>query len=231
MVQEPPKCPSNINACEIISELVTLRVQVSELSELVHTDTLTGLSNFRYFMGALEQEMERTRRTGYATGLIMMDLDFFKKVNDEWGHDVGNKALVQAAKLIRASVRKMDAPCRYGGEEFAIILPSTDRQHTLLVAERIRKQIASTPLQLEDNEISLTASFGLDVFTGVEMGNAEEMIKRADGYLYQAKENGRNQGCIAAVKNKADSSSVNQDEKDALFGLFGDASDLNDVSY
>ena len=86
-------------------------------------------------------------------------------------------------------------------------------------------------MQLEDNEISLTASFGLDVFTGVEMGNAEEMIKRADGYLYQAKENGRNQVCIAAVKNKVDSSSVNQDEKDALFGLFGDASDLNDVSY
>jgi diguanylate cyclase (GGDEF)-like protein len=226
-----PKCPTQTEGCEVISELVDLRAQVTQLSELVHTDTLTGLSNFRYFIEALEQEMERTRRTGHSTGLIMMDLDFFKKVNDDWGHDVGNKALVLASRIIQASVRKMDAPCRYGGEEFAIILPSTDRGHTLLVAERIRAAIATTPLTFDGNEIVLTASFGVDIFSGVEKGGAEEMVKRADGYLYQAKEEGRNRVCIAPKEEKEDHSSVNQDEKDALFGLFGRSSDLNDTSY
>lgn len=231
IAQIPPQCPAQIDACEIISELVDLRDQVSALSELVHTDTLTGLSNFRYFIQALEQEMERTRRTGHATGLIMLDLDFFKKVNDDWGHDVGNKALVLASRLIQASVRKMDAPCRYGGEEFAVILPSTDRYHTLLVAERMRELIAITPLTFDDNEIVLTASFGVDIFTGVEKGCAEEMVKRADSYLYQAKNEGRNRVCIAPVEEKEDHSSVSQDEKDALFGLFGRSSDLGDTSY
>ncbi|UZE96687.1 GGDEF domain-containing protein [Alkalimarinus alittae] len=231
MPQISPSCPLQEASCDIITELVGLREQVSELSELVHTDTLTGLSNFRYFMQALEQEMERTRRTGHATGLIMVDLDYFKKVNDEWGHDVGNKALILASSLIKASVRKMDAPCRYGGEEFAIILPSTDRQHSILVAERARELIASTPLEFDGNEIMLTASFGVDIFTGVERGCAEEMVKRADGYLYKAKESGRNRVCIAPVEEKIDNSSVNQDEKDALFGLFGRASNLSDSSY
>lgn len=224
----PPACLSQKESCEIISELVDLREQVTELSELVHTDTLTGLSNFRYFIQALEQEMERTRRTGYATGLIMMDLDFFKKVNDDWGHDVGNQALVLASTLIKAAVRKMDAPCRYGGEEFAIILPSTDRHNSMLVAERVREMIATTPLVFDDNELLLTASFGIDIYTGLEAGGAEEMVKRADSYLYQAKEAGRNRVCVAPAVEKEDTSSVNQDEKDALFGLFGRAGNTND---
>lgn len=231
MSQTPPICPSRIASCDIITELVSLREEVSTLAELVHTDTLTGLSNFRYFIQALRQELERTRRTGHATGLIMMDLDFFKKVNDQWGHDVGNKALVLTSRLIRACVRKMDAPCRYGGEEFAIILPSTDRQYALLVAERVREMIATTPLQFDDNEIALSASFGVDIYSGAEKGDAEDMVKRADHYLYQAKKEGRNRVCIAPVVEKEDISSVNQDEKDALFGLFGQADNLSDTSY
>ena len=217
------ECPSTQASCEIISELLGLREQVSELSELVHTDTLTGLSNFRYFILALEQEMERTRRTGQDTGLIMMDLDFFKKVNDQWGHDVGNKALILAAQQIRAAVRKMDAPCRYGGEEFAVILPATNAHYTLQVAERIRLMIESTPLVIEEQVIPLTASFGIDIYSASVPGRAEDMVKRADGYLYQAKQEGRNRVCYAPVEFKEDISSVNQDEKDALFGLFGGA--------
>ena len=224
----PPQCPVKEESCEVISELVGLREKVSLLAELVHTDTLTGLSNFRYCIQALEQEMERTRRTGHATGLIMMDLDFFKKVNDDWGHDVGNKALVLAAQLIRAAIRKMDAPCRYGGEEFAIILPSTDKGQTIHVAERIREMVASTPLVFDEKEITLTASFGVDVFTVTQSGGAEEMIKRADSYLYEAKEKGRNRVCYAPDIEKEDISSVNQDEKDALYGMFGRSSELDD---
>lgn len=225
--ESTPECPSNRESCEIISELMGLRDKVSELAELVHTDTLTGLSNFRYFMLSLEQEMERTRRTGQDTGLIMIDLDFFKKVNDQWGHDVGNKALILAAQQIRAAVRKMDAPCRYGGEEFAVILPSTNTHHTLQVAERIRAMIEAAPLVTEEHVIPLTASFGIDIYTAGVPGGAEDMIKRADSYLYQAKQEGRNRVCYAPVEIRKDISSVNQDEKDALFGLFGRSSEAD----
>lgn len=227
MAQHPntlPTCPTSNESCEIISELTDLRDKVSELSELVHTDTLTGLSNFRYLMQALEQEMERTRRTGHATGLIMMDLDHFKKVNDQWGHDVGNQALILAARLIRAAVRKMDAPCRYGGEEFAIILPATDHHQTIQVAERIREMIEDTPLVFDQQELSLTASFGVDIYNAKVGGGVEEMIKRADSFLYQAKQEGRNRVCYAPIEIKPDLSSVSHDEKEALFGLFGRSS-------
>jgi len=228
--QDTIECPSNHESCEVISELLGLREQVSELSELVHTDTLTGLSNFRYFILALEQEMERTRRTGQDTGLIMMDLDFFKKVNDQWGHDVGNKALILAAQQIRAAVRKMDAPCRYGGEEFAVILPATNVHHTLLVAERIRSMIEAAPLVIEEQVVPLTASFGIDVYTANIPGRAEDMVRRADGYLYQAKQEGRNRVCCSPIEIKKDTSSVSQDEKDALFGLFGGSSDIEQTN-
>jgi len=221
------ECPSNLESCEVISELLSLREQISELSELVHTDTLTGLSNFRYFILSLKQEMERTRRTGHDTGLIMIDLDFFKKVNDQWGHDVGNQALILAAQQIRAAVRKMDMPCRYGGEEFAIILPSTNAHHTLHVAERIRTMIEAAPLVIEEHVIPLTASLGIDIYTPGVPGGPEDMIKRADSYLYQAKQEGRNRVCYAPVKIRKDISSVNQDEKDALADLFGRSSDAN----
>ena len=228
--QDALECPANQESCDVITELLGLREQVSELSELVHTDTLTGLSNFRYFMLALEQEMERTRRTGQDTGLIMIDLDFFKKVNDHWGHDAGNKALILAAQQIRAAVRKMDAPCRYGGEEFAVILPATNANYTLQVAERIRSMIEATPLVIEEQEIQLTASFGIDVYSASVLGGVEDMIKRADGYLYQAKEEGRNRVCYAPVETKEDISSVSQDEKNALFGLFRGSSDLEQIN-
>ena len=228
--QDTLECPSNQESCEIITELLGLRDQVSELSELVHTDTLTGLFNFRYFIGALEQEMERTRRTGQDTGLIMVDLDYFKKVNDQWGHDAGNKALILAAQQIRTAVRKMDAPCRYGGEEFAVILPATNANHTLQVAERIRSMIEDAPLVVDQQEVQLTASFGIDVYSASVQGGAEDMIKRADGYLYQAKQEGRNRVCYAPVKAKEDISSVSQDEKDALFGLFRGSSDLEQTN-
>jgi len=228
--QNTLECPSNQESCEIITELLGLREQVSELSELVHTDTLTGLFNFRYFIHALEQEMERTRRTGQDTGLIMIDLDYFKKVNDQWGHDAGNKALILAAQQIRAAVRKMDAPCRYGGEEFAIILPATNAHYTLQVAERIRSMIEAAPLVVEQQEVQLTASFGIDVYSASVPSGVEDMIKRADGYLYQAKQEGRNRVCYAPVKAKEDISSVSQDEKDALFGLFRGSSDLEQTN-
>ena len=117
-----PICPVGETDCPLVAEVSELRHNLVELSNLVRTDTLTGLANYRYFVQELGQEIERTQRSMQPTSLIMLDIDFFKKVNDQWGHEVGNQALKHLAQLLRQAVRRLDTPCRYGGEEFAIIL-------------------------------------------------------------------------------------------------------------
>ncbi|MCK5912666.1 MAG: GGDEF domain-containing protein, partial [Desulfuromusa sp.] len=152
----PPICPVCETDCGIIGEVAELRQKLEELSTLVRTDTLTGIANYRYFLQALEQEIERTRRSGQPTSLIMLDIDFFKKVNDRWGHEVGNQALVHLSRLLQKIVRKLDIPCRYGGEEFAIILPDTNLAACLPVAERIRQEIHMSPLDISGQPLFLT---------------------------------------------------------------------------
>jgi len=220
-----PNCPVGETTCNIIDELSALRLEVAELTELVHTDTLTGLNNYRHFTKALDYEMERTQRTGQATALIIVDLDFFKKVNDTWGHEIGNLALIQTSKLLKQATRKLDIPCRYGGEEFVIILPSTDLLTGMQVAERLRARIEATPLHADSHEISLTASLGIDVYLGGRQESQENFIKRVDALLYQAKDGGRNQVCSGSRTDIQSDTTVSADEKDALFGLFGNSDD------
>lgn len=211
-------CPAGLNDCASLREIAELRRQLAELSEMVRTDLLTGLANYRTFISALEQELERTRRSGQPTTLIMLDIDHFKQVNDRWGHDLGNRALVHVASLVRQALRKLDIACRYGGEEFAIILPNTDLPTSVPVAERLRRLIANTPLELADQNLTLTVSLGLDTFATVEELHAEELVQRADKYLYQAKQEGRN--CVRhASLPRIDP--VSAEEKSALFNLFG----------
>ena len=220
-----PNCPVGETTCNIIDELSALRLEVAELTEQVHTDTLTGLNNYRHFTKALDYEMERTQRTGQATALIIVDLDFFKKVNDTWGHEIGNLALIQTSELLKQATRKLDIPCRYGGEEFVIILPSTDLLTGMQVAERLRARIEATPLHADGHEISLTASLGIDVYLGGRQESQEDFIKRVDALLYQAKDGGRNQVCSGSRKDIQSETTVSADEKDALFGLFGNSDD------
>lgn len=198
--------------------IAELRRSVAELSQLVRTDSLTGLANYRYFILALEQEMERTRRSGQPITLIMLDIDHFKRVNDDWGHEIGNQALIHIAKLMLQSVRKLDIPCRYGGEEFAIILPNTDLAASIPVAERLRQSIADTPLVVGDKTLHLSASLGIDTFDTVEEVHAEELVQRTDHYLYQAKQEGRN--CVRHA-SLPPAALVSTEERSALFNLFG----------
>jgi len=216
------ECRAPLNASQTIAKLER---QVTELNALVHTDTLTELYNYRHFIRALEQELERTHRTAQPTSMIMIDLDFFKKVNDNWGHEVGNQALIQTAKLLRATTRKLDIPCRYGGEEFALVLPTTDLLTGAQVAERIRARIAETPLVFADNQgqtqrIELNASLGVDVFTRRDSDTPEGFVARVDALLYQAKANGRNQVVHGVRTDMTPTATVTTDEKDALFGMF-----------
>ncbi len=219
--QQAVACPVGESTCEVIDEVHRLRRELAEVSELVHTDTLTGLNNYRFLIPALEQELERTRRTGYSTGFIMIDLDHFKRINDQWGHDSGNLALQHAAKLLRASVRRMDVPCRFGGEEFAVILPSSDLSSCIQVAERIRHTLEAHPLTLPKTELTLTASLGVALYSAVSAGGVEALIKSADKFLYDAKEKGRNRVCHAPLK--PDLASVSEEEKGALFDIFSDS--------
>lgn len=220
----PSDCPAGKSDCFIIDELLEVRQALAELSEQVRTDPLTGLANYRYFCMVLEQEMERTQRSGQPTTLIMLDIDHFKKVNDQWGHETGNQALIHISNLMRQTVRKLDMPCRYGGEEFAIILPNTELAASIPVAERLRQIIAESPLLVDDKPLSLTVSLGIDSYLLGEDASFNELVQRADHYLYQAKQEGRNQVRHASLPKVE---LVSREEKEALFNLFG--SDTGDI--
>jgi diguanylate cyclase (GGDEF)-like protein len=218
---QKPDCPVEEAECSVIDQLVDLRRESGELKELVHTDTLTGLFNYRHFKMALEQEMERTHRTGQPTSLVLLDLDHFKGVNDTWGHEAGNRALHHTASLLRAAVRKIDIPCRYGGEEFALILPGTQLPFAVNVAERLRRSIAAEPLRLDKGEIEFTASMGVDIYLAGQEDTPESFVERVDKLLYKAKEQGRNRVCHSDLKYLRPESEVSPEEKRALFGEEG----------
>ena len=213
-----PTCPVGEADCPLAIEVVELRQSVSELYDLVRTDTLTGIANYRSFLQALEQEIERTQRSGQPTTLIMLDIDFFKAVNDQWGHEIGNQALVHLSSLLQKTMRKLDIPCRYGGEEFAVILPDTPLTASIQVAERIRQEIEASSLEVTGKLLKMTVSMGIATYTEQQKITVAELVKQADEYLYQAKENGRNQVCHAEIPRI---DIVSTEEKQALSELFG----------
>ncbi|WP_062067283.1 GGDEF domain-containing protein [Cellvibrio sp. OA-2007] len=214
-------CPLGDAPCQFLQELQTLRQEVDLLKEQVRTDALTGLYNFRFFSDALPLEMERASRSFQPLSLIVLDIDHFKGFNDRWGHELGNRALAHIAQLIALTIRKLDFACRFGGEEFVILLPNTDLRQAVNVAERLREIIAISPLEHEQESIVITASLGVDEYRGNHSDSPEGFIERVDTWLYQAKHAGRN--CVKSpVVEPADvSTTVTTEEKDALFGVFG----------
>jgi diguanylate cyclase (GGDEF)-like protein len=210
------QCPEKVVDCPLVEELLRLREECKRLKDLSHTDTLTDLFNFRYFETALETEMERTRRTGLPTSLIMIDLDHFKRVNDTYGHESGNRALQWATKVFQKATRKIDILCRYGGEEFAIILPGTRLPHGIRMAERLRLAMEQAELKLEGDRIALTASFGVYTYRGREDLSAEEFIKRADSFLLEAKARGRNRVCCEETRLEVGVTEITVQEREAL---------------
>jgi len=159
------------------------------------------------------------------TSLIMLDIDFFKKVNDQWGHEVGNQALIHLSSLLQKALRKLDIPCRYGGEEFAVILPDTSLAACLPVAERIRHEIEVSPLDVDGKLLHMTVSMGITTYSDTAPIAVEELVKQADGYLYKAKKSGRNRVCHAKLPRIE---IVTTEEKQALSALFGSGSTNKD---
>jgi diguanylate cyclase (GGDEF)-like protein len=209
-------CPLADRECPYGTEIRRLKEECQRLQELSRIDSLTGFFNFRYLLEALESEMERTRRTSLPTGLIMIDLDHFKRINDKYGHDSGNKALQWCSKLWRNNIRRIDIPCRYGGEEFVIILPGTPLTKAVHTAQRLRAILSRSTLVLGGDDLTLTASFGVDAYRGIADLSPEVFLKRADKHLLKSKANGRN--CVSFEKSRLapEKTELTPEEREAL---------------
>lgn len=160
------------------------------------TDELMGIYNRRFFDRRLQEEFVRSIRYRQPLSLLMVDIDHFKKVNDRWGHQVGDLVLQSFAELTKNCVRESDVVCRYGGEELAIILPHTTPDAAMLLAQRLRCQIEKTEMMTEDlspdhQAVRVTASLGMSTLI-LEMENVEDLLRQADMALYHAKQHGRN---------------------------------------
>lgn len=156
------------------------------------TDSLTGLANRRAFDDELNRRVAEWQRKRSPVTLAILDIDFFKKFNDTHGHQAGDEVLRHVGKKLTEATRDMDVPCRYGGEEFSVIMPATSANHGKVVAERIRTAIEKTSINFEGKVLKVTASVGL-----AEIGDSEDaklLLKRADDALYKSKEMGRNCG-------------------------------------
>lgn len=215
-------CSAGDDNCTNLAEVERLREEVKQLAALVRTDELTGLFNYRYFSQALSLEMERTRRSGQPTCLIMCDLDHFKSINDVHGHEVGNLVLCHVSNLIRKTIRRLDIPCRYGGEEFALILPDTTLEQGIRFANRLRLIIENSPVKAGDLVLGIEASLGVDVYESGDQLTEKEFVDKVDGFLYTAKQEGRNRVCHATYDKEE---GVSSDEKEALARTFNSEAD------
>jgi two-component system, cell cycle response regulator len=198
---------------------------IDGLCDLSLRDPLTGLANRRQFTSVLEREIDRVTRSGEAALLLMLDIDHFKHVNDTHGHPAGDMVLQSLAKTLGNCVRPMDTLARYGGEEFAVILPACQSSFGFMVAERIRRAVASTPIAISPStSLSITVSIGGAYALQWIRSTTLLWIDRADHELYRAKAEGRNRVCIESQPD----STVTAEEKSLLFGSLYGPSDWDD---
>jgi two-component system, cell cycle response regulator len=170
-----------------------LRDNVQTSIELAITDGLTGLFNRRYMETHLGTLVEQSAERGKPITVLVLDIDYFKAINDSYGHDAGDDVLREFALRMRKATRNIDLACRYGGEEFVIVMPETDMAVATMVAERLRRRIASEPFAIQQGarHLEVTISIGIAALSAAD-DNAATILKRADRALYRAKRDGRN---------------------------------------
>ena len=170
-----------------------LRDNLDHSLELAVTDQLTGLHTRRYMAGQLEALVRRATHGGDPVACLLIDIDHFKKINDGYGHDVGDEVLREFAVRVASNVRAIDLPCRYGGEEFVVVMPDTKLEDAERIAERIRLHVAGSPFRVKGGSelLSVTISVGVAATLG-EGDKPEALLKRADEAVYEAKAHGRN---------------------------------------
>lgn len=182
----------NLLQRELTARNETLEKQQAELVWLATRDALTGLFNRGEFMRLAEKELLRTRRHGGNTSIFVIDLDFFKAINDRHGHPAGDKVLRHVADQLRDGTRSTDLVARIGGEEFVVLLPQTDIDAAMVLAQKLRRQLRDSPAQVSsDLQVSITASFGVACMPGKHMGSIAALYAAADNALYDAKRQGR----------------------------------------
>lgn len=205
----------NLDYDQVNKELVKAKVSLEKLAkelqekntllkELADLDGLTGLYNNRFFQSALDRELNRTVRQKYQLSLLLIDIDHFKRFNDDHGHLVGDFVLAEFAKVLSENLREYDILARYGGEEFVVILPETATNDAAMVAEKLRKAVESRAFREEGEVYKVTSSFGVATRDGTaeEGPNKMQLIKMADEALYEAKKKGRNQVSVYAGAKK-----------------------------
>lgn len=179
--------------------LAIRRVQLYQEIELIAiTDSLTEVHTRRHTLERFHEELKRSKTRDMKTSFLMIDADYFKKFNDQYGHLAGDQILREIAVIIKDNIREIDIAGRYGGEEFCVVLPDTDKEGAQYVAERIRQATASTSIKAYDTTIKATVSIGVATFP-VDGTQKEELIDKADWALYRAKKQGRNRVCAFGV--------------------------------
>lgn len=184
-----------------------LKIQMTEIEQLQEElreqalrDPLTNLYNRRYLAETLQHELSRARRERKSVSVIIMDIDRFKRINDLYGHQIGDKFLLTVADLLRAHTRDFDFACRYGGEEFLLVLPGTTARNAVKRAEQIRRQCAELRIQHGEDDISITVSMGIATYP-IHSKSVDELLTKADKALYRSKKGGRNRVTLWSEMN------------------------------
>jgi diguanylate cyclase (GGDEF)-like protein len=195
---------SEIQPLESVADICASSIQnahyVERIRKLSYLDGLTGIFNRRFFELRILQEIERARRSAAGMAVIIADIDQFKKLNDEFGHLLGDEVLRQVSSLFHQQVRKIDVVCRYGGEEFAILLTNTNAQHAMAVAEKLRKLVESWQFPGVPRRVTISAGVAAFPEHG---GTRDELVHAADTGLYSAKQAGRNRICLTELVRSA----------------------------
>jgi diguanylate cyclase (GGDEF)-like protein/PAS domain S-box-containing protein len=181
--------------CLVLRDISDKRAATEKRRQAAFCDHLTSLANRRAFFEAAEIELDRAAHTPRQLALIVFDADHFKHINDRYGHPAGDRVLCDLANMLRDTFRAVDTVARLGGEEFAVLLPSTGIEQALLVADRLRSQVATRLVAADGHEIAYTVSAGVAILDGKDQdktGGIDALIKRADAALYHAKAQGRN---------------------------------------
>ncbi|ABA89488.1 diguanylate cyclase [Syntrophotalea carbinolica DSM 2380] len=187
------KCTMEDQSYRLYQALEEVDGQREKAERLSLQDPLTGLPNRRHFFSVLREALEPGHRDGQELSLMLIDIDYFKEVNDQLGHMAGDEVLAIVAHIIGDSVRQCDTACRYGGEEFAVLLPGASSQTVETIGRRLMEKIESADLLAGRSEVSLTVSVGFVSLSPGSKISIEEVIGRADRALYEAKNSGRNQ--------------------------------------
>ena len=198
--REKPFSTDELRFLEAVANQTALALErvklIAFLENLSITDALTGIANRRHFEWRLSEEVERARRYKYPLSALLLDLDHFKQVNDNYGHQIGDVVLQQVAQRLKSSLRRTDFLARYGGEEFVVLAPQTPAERAIILGERLRQVIAESPITVADDlQIRITLSVGIAVFPD-HAQNESELIGAADTALYKAKQMGRNRVCM-----------------------------------